>query len=70
MVVFVFAKVPVSVKKKEEKGGRGEKKEETGGWGVFKTNTLKRMPNAFEIREVRDFRKSMMIKVGEKRTKN
>ncbi len=69
VVVFVFAEVPVSVKKKEEKGGRGGrggKKEETGGWGVFKKNTLKRMPNAFEMREVRGMRKWMMIKREEK----
>ncbi len=66
VVVFVFAEVPVSVKKKEEKGGRGEKKEETGGWVGFKRNTLKRMPNAFEKREVRDIRKWMMIKREEK----
>ncbi len=59
VVVFVFAEVPVSVKKKEEKEGRREKKEETGGWGGFKKNTLKRMPNAFEMRKVR---KWMMIK--------
>jgi hypothetical protein len=63
VVVFVFAEVPVSVKKKEEKGGRTEKKEETGGWGVFKKNTLKRKPNAFEMREVR---KWMMIEREEK----
>ncbi len=51
-------------KKKEEEGG--EKKEETGGWGVFKKNTLKSVPNAFEMREVRDMRKWMMIKREEK----
>ena len=65
-VVSVFAEVPVSVKKKEEKGGRGEKKEETGGWGVFKKNTLKRMPKAFDMRQVREMRKWMMIKREEK----
>jgi hypothetical protein len=63
VVVFVFAEIPVSVKKKEEKGGRGEKKEETGGWGVFKKNTLKSVPNAFEMIEER---KCMMIKREEK----
>ena len=66
VVVFVFAEVPVSVKKKEEKGGRGEKKEETGGWKVFKKNTLKSVPNAFEMREVRGMRKWVMIKREEK----
>ncbi len=66
VVVFVFAEVPVSVKKKEEKGGRGEKKEKTGGWGGFKKNTLTRMPNAFEMREVRGMRKWVMIKREEK----
>ncbi len=63
VVVFVYAEVSISVKKKEEKGERGEKKEETGGWKVFKKNTLKSVPNAFEMREVR---KWMMIEREEK----
>jgi hypothetical protein len=66
MVVFVFAEVPVSVEKKEEKGGRGEKNEETGGWEGFKKNTLKSVPKAIEMREERDMRKWMMIKREEK----
>ncbi len=57
VVVFVFAEVPVSVKKKKEKGGRRDKKKETGGRGVFRKNTQRRMPNAFEMREVRGMRK-------------
>jgi hypothetical protein len=66
VVVFVFAQVPVSVKKKELEGGRGEKREDTGGWRGFKKNTQKRMPKAFDMRQVRGMRRWMMIKREEK----